>query len=64
MTDNGLQTSPTDARSTAHVYKSLRSLDVSVKAVSQKALLIVRPTRCVSALQAELPTNVPTLVEF
>jgi hypothetical protein len=31
---------------------------------SQKALLIVRLTRWVSALQAELPTNVPTLVEL
>lgn len=31
---------------------------------SQNALLIVRLTRCVSALQAELPTNVPTLVEL
>ena len=30
----------------------------------QNALLIVSPTRCVSALQAELPTNVPTLVEL
>jgi hypothetical protein len=30
----------------------------------QKALLIVSATRCVSALQAELPTNVPTLVEL
>jgi hypothetical protein len=31
---------------------------------SQNALLIVSATRCVSALQAELPTNVPTLVEL
>jgi len=43
---------------------STRSLDVRLRTASQKALFIVRLTRCVSALQAELPTNVPTLVEF
>ena len=37
---------------------------VMTLAVSQKALLIVRPTRCVAALQPELPTNVPRLVEL